>query len=229
MVDNRDKPGYSEGIFTFMTTEHFTLQSARSIINQEITSRLSSYFMTLSSVLIASAFLAQLPENHTLFVLFTIIAFPILLFLGEMSLIRIMKLGLMDSIYIRAINRVRHFYIEAAPESEKYFLFPPYDDPVSISQYAGYRFTAKGNLTSIGAIIGLVNTFITTILIGIVLDTTFHMPIQQIIPIGLVLIILLFPMQGYFAYRINQNDIFEKHLETHFPIAQYKVEPESDK
>ena len=43
-VENEGKQKYSEAMFSFMTTEHFMLQSARGIINQEINSRVSKYF-----------------------------------------------------------------------------------------------------------------------------------------------------------------------------------------
>ena len=46
---------------TFLTSEHFTLQSARGIVNGENSSRVTICFITLSSVIIASAFVAQIP------------------------------------------------------------------------------------------------------------------------------------------------------------------------
>ena len=226
-MEDKAKPGYSDGIFSFMTTEHFTLQSARSIINQEITSRVSSYFMTLSSILIATAFLAQFSENRQLFVLFSLIAYPLLLFLGEMTFMRIMQLGIMDSIYIRAINQVRHFYIQAAPESENHLLFPPFDDDISISKYGGYRFSVIGNLLSSGFIVGTMNIVIGVVLLGVVLHNSFHLNLQLIIPLGLVLIILLMPLQGFIASRIIRRDIPENHLKARFPIARYDIEPAS--
>ena len=42
-------------ILQFMTTEHFTLQTARAVANAEITSRLQLYLGTLSSAIIAMA------------------------------------------------------------------------------------------------------------------------------------------------------------------------------
>jgi hypothetical protein len=47
-------------ILQFMTTEHFTLQTARGIANAEISSRLQLYLGTLSSAIIALALTAQL-------------------------------------------------------------------------------------------------------------------------------------------------------------------------
>ena len=49
-----------QSILQFMTTEHFTLQTARAVANAEITSRLQLYLGTLSSAIIALALTAQL-------------------------------------------------------------------------------------------------------------------------------------------------------------------------
>jgi hypothetical protein len=223
-MENKATPKYSEGMVSFMTTEHFTLQSARGIINQEISSRVSSYFMTLSSVLIATAFLAQLADHPMVFQLFSVVAFPILLMVGELTFIRIMQLGMVDRVYIRAINRVRHFYLEAAPEAEKYLLFPPYDDEISLNRYGGYRFTLFAHLLSAGGIVGAVNAILATILLGILLNNDFHMEIGQIVPIGLVTLVLLFPLQGMMAARIVRREIPDPHLEAQFPIPPFEVE-----
>src|SRR3990172_1028068 len=130
-------PAYPERLNAFLTTEHFTLQSARGIINGEIVSRVNIYFTTLSSILIAAAFLAQIPQMSQLFGLFAAIAFPVAVLLGLFTLARLMVLGRVDTIYIRAINRVRQFYVQAAPEAQRYLLFPPYDDDRSVRAYGG--------------------------------------------------------------------------------------------
>lgn len=210
-------PKYSEGLFSFLTTEHFTLQSARGIINQEISSRVSSFFMTVSSVLIASAFLAQLPDNRMLFLLFSAVAFPLLFFLGELTFMRMMQLSYLDRVYVRAISRVRRFYIDAAPEAEKYLLFPAHDDDDSINQYAGYRFSALGNLLSIALIVGMVNIVNACVLLGIGLSSGLHWTILQILPLALILAVLLFPLQGMVAARIVRSSMYASHLNAVFP------------
>ena len=68
-------PNLPDRLNGFMTTEHFTLQAARGIVNGEIVSRINIYFTTLSSVLIATAFLAQRPELSQFFQLKLELAF----------------------------------------------------------------------------------------------------------------------------------------------------------
>ena len=52
-----------QSILQFMTTEHFTLQTARGVANAEITSRLQLYLGTLSSAIIALALTAAMPNT----------------------------------------------------------------------------------------------------------------------------------------------------------------------
>ena len=49
-----------QSVVQFMTTEHFTLQTARAVANAEISSRLRLSMTTLSSAIIALALVAQL-------------------------------------------------------------------------------------------------------------------------------------------------------------------------
>jgi uncharacterized membrane protein len=58
-VEESGAGGDRQHILQFMTTEHFTLQTARAVANAEITSRLQLYLGTLSSAIIALALTAQ--------------------------------------------------------------------------------------------------------------------------------------------------------------------------
>ena len=63
-------------ILQFMTTEHFTLQTARAVANAEITSRLQLYLGTLSSAIIALALTAQLSGLGIAFRGFALVLLP---------------------------------------------------------------------------------------------------------------------------------------------------------
>ena len=52
-----------QSVMQFMTTEHFTLQTARAVANAEISSRLQLYMTTLSSAIIALALVALAREG----------------------------------------------------------------------------------------------------------------------------------------------------------------------
>ena len=72
-------------ILQFMTTEHFTLQTARGVANAEISARLQLYLGTLSSALIALALTAQLSGLGFAFRAFALVLLPVVYFLGVVT------------------------------------------------------------------------------------------------------------------------------------------------
>lgn len=204
----------------FMTTEHFTLQSARGIINGEIMSRVSIYFMTLSSILIATAFLAQAAEMDELFVLFLSIAFPVVLLLGFFTLARLMILGGVDYVYIRAINRIRHFYAQAAPEAYAFLLFPPYDDDQSIRKYGGYEFTFRSGLLSAANMVGVTNSIIASVLVSVLLIEGLELSVRGFIPFSVVIFLLIYFGQTYLALHFSRSGVHEEYRTVKYPAPE---------
>jgi hypothetical protein len=74
-----------QSILQFMTTEHFTLQTARGVANAEISARLQLYLGTLSSALIALALTAQLSGLGFAFRAFALVLLPVVYFLGVVT------------------------------------------------------------------------------------------------------------------------------------------------
>jgi hypothetical protein len=116
-------------ILQFMTTEHFTLQTARAVANAEISSRLQLYLSTLSSTIIALALVAQLSELGRAFTAFALVLLPVVYFLGVVTLGRVLQASSEWRIYGQGMNRIRHYYLEIAPQMQPYFVLPATDDP----------------------------------------------------------------------------------------------------
>ena len=82
-----------QSILQFMTTEHFTLQTARGIANAEISSRLQLYLGTLSSAIIALALTAQLSGLGLAFRGFALVLLPVVFFLGVVTHGRLLQVN----------------------------------------------------------------------------------------------------------------------------------------
>lgn len=216
-MDTPPTLNYPDRMNVFMTTEHFTLQSARSIINSEIMNRVSLYFTTLSSVLIASAFLAQITKLDDLFSLFIWIAFPVLILLGIFTLARLMVLGRLDSVYIRAINRIRHFYAQSAPEMQKFMLFPPHDDFRSVSVYGGYANDMRSNLLSAANAVTVTNSIVATVLVSVVSSSAFGMTPLRFLPFGLIILVMMYLLHGLIGRALAQVGLAPEYQEAIFP------------
>lgn len=114
-----------------LTTEHFTLQGARNATISEANGRIGHYISIVGSAVVALAFVANVSKLGPLFFTFSLVLLPVLIVLGFMTLIRTMQISLDYARLVQAINRIRHFYVEVAPEVERYFSFPHHDDRVS--------------------------------------------------------------------------------------------------
>jgi hypothetical protein len=107
-----------------MTTEHSALQAGRSATIFETGGRTAVFLGTVSSALVALAFVGQISGLGTAFFAFALVLLPTLFFLGLVTFERALELGIEDYIYAVGVSRIRHFYVEAVPQSERYFVGP---------------------------------------------------------------------------------------------------------
>jgi hypothetical protein len=216
-MESLKSPEFPPEMNAFATTEHFTLQSARGLINAELMNRVSLYFTTVSSLLIATAFLAQSPGLADLFGIFVWVAFPVVLLLGVFTLARLMTLARMDSIYIRAINRIRQFYVQAAPEMERFILFPPHDDERSTRVFGGYSLGFRGNLLSAASAVSVTNSIIATVIVSALLNSFFGMKGLALVPFGVALFVIFYVLQGLLGQFLARRDHVPEYGEVRFP------------
>jgi hypothetical protein len=109
-----------QGAVTFATTEHFTLQTARSTTVTEASSRLLGFLGVLSSSLIALAFIGQMSKLGTAFYVFALVLLPTLSFIGVVTFQRMAQITSEDIAYAQRIARLRAFYVDVAPQLEPY-------------------------------------------------------------------------------------------------------------
>jgi hypothetical protein len=184
-MDHQENSKYSQNAYTVLTTEHSALASARALINNEIFTRVSLYFTILSRLLIAAAFIAQIDNSSRYFSLFMWIALPLLILLGFLTFSRVVVLGGMEVAFIRAMNRIRHFYLISTPEIENFLLFPPYDDDESVFIFGGFSINFSGNLLSTVTTINFTNSLLLTVSIGLLLNTYYGFHLNSYLPISI--------------------------------------------
>ncbi|MBF4613428.1 hypothetical protein [Curtobacterium sp. VKM Ac-1376] len=106
--------------FNALLTEHFVLETARSITVSESSSRSSLYLTTLSSSLVAFGFLA-----HTPFALgFLGAIIPVIVLLGAFTYERLVETSLEDVAALAAMQRIRRYYGRLLPDAHTYFPMP---------------------------------------------------------------------------------------------------------
>ena len=115
-------------LLTALTTEHFTLQGARSQTMSESSARASVYVFSVSSALVALGFVAQISEVGDVFNVFALTVLPTLYLLGSVTFVRLVECGAEDFRYGMAINRIRGYYKELAGDRANLFLLSGHDD-----------------------------------------------------------------------------------------------------
>jgi hypothetical protein len=99
----------------FLSTEHWSLLSARSLAWNESFNRVSVFLTTLSASAVALALVADASGFDNEFKIFSLVLFPIVLFLGIATYVRLVQINLEDIYLVGAMNRLRRAYVESAP------------------------------------------------------------------------------------------------------------------
>ena len=111
-----------------LTTEHFTLQTARSATIMESNGRSALFLSTVSSAVVALAFIGQVADVGQPFFLFALAVLPTLFLLGLLTYLRLAQSASEDLLYSRAINRIRRYYLDLDPAAPSWFLLGGHDD-----------------------------------------------------------------------------------------------------
>jgi hypothetical protein len=164
-----------QGLLTTLTTEHFTLQGARSQTVGESAARSSLYLGTVSSTLISLGFVSQVSEGGEVFQLFSLAALPTLFFLGLFTFVRLVESSVEDVLYGRAINRIRHYYLELAGEDAGYFMLSAHDDARGVLENMGLTRVSRwqlffGTASSVSVVNSMVGASGVAILFGVTLN-----------------------------------------------------------
>lgn len=130
-----DKP--TAAAVTFVTTEHFTLQGARSQTISEANGRMSVFLGAVSGGLIALGLMATAVQVGTAFYALALTLLPTLTFVGFVTFNRVLQNGLEDLIYADRIARLRGFYFEHAPELDAYLVSVPPERRLAIEGAGG--------------------------------------------------------------------------------------------
>jgi hypothetical protein len=120
-----------------LATEHWSLLAQRSMIWNELFSRAAMFITVLSASTVALALVAQATDFDQEFHLFALLVLPVTLVLGIGTLIRLADVITEDVWLLMGMNRLRHGYMDTAPDLEPYFITSQYDDFEGILQTRG--------------------------------------------------------------------------------------------
>jgi hypothetical protein len=197
-----------------LTTEHFTLQGARSATIADASGRANLFLGSVSLALVALALVGQASEMGTPFFVFGLVLFPTLLFLGLATFVRVNQSTAEDLLLARGINRIRHFYLEYVPDAEPYFILGAHDDAAGVLSNMGIRPTVWQLFVTTAGTIGVINSVIAGATAGLVTGLL-GWPLRGNAGVGVVMFVI-----GVIAHHRVERATLEQsagHLEVRFP------------
>ncbi|MEO8287501.1 MAG: hypothetical protein ABI670_13830 [Chloroflexota bacterium] len=169
-----DRSGVTDSVrVQILATEHWNLLATRSMTWNEAFSRTSIFLTVLSAAVVALALVAQATAFGEGFRLFALLVLPIVLLLGLGTYSRLGTVNEEDAWLVIGMNRLRHAYIELAPELEPYFITSHHDDLDSIwLTYGGRRwsFGIVAIFSSTPNIIGVIDAVLAGVLAALIAE-----------------------------------------------------------
>jgi hypothetical protein len=122
-----------------LSTEHWSLLATRGMTWNEIFSRTGTFLTILSATVIALSLVAQATGFGGSFRVFALLVLPIVLFVGLATFIRLIEADIEDAWLVVGMNRLRHAYLELAPELNPYFVTSHHDDELGVLRTYSFR------------------------------------------------------------------------------------------
>jgi hypothetical protein len=198
-----------------MTTEHYNLQTGRSMSISEASGRASLFLSTVSTALVALSFVGQISHLGNEFYVFALILFPSLFFIGLVTFERTVQVAIEDIIYARGINRIRHLYIEIAPQVADYFVLPHYDDDLSVYGSEGAKISWWQAFLTMSGMIAVINSVLAGTFVGLLTYRFLALPIFVSFLIGCVALVIALAL--FLRYQWTTWGRGQQQLKTLFP------------
>jgi hypothetical protein len=147
-------------LLSALTTEHFTLQGARSQTMSESAARTTLYIGAVSSTLVALGFIGQLSAVGDAFDVFALTVLPTVYVLGVLTFIRLVECGAEDFRYGLAINRIRGYYRELAGDQADLFLLSGHDDGRGVFENMGVPVEGRSQLFTFATVVAIINSVV---------------------------------------------------------------------
>jgi hypothetical protein len=161
------------------TAEHSVLMIALGGVWSASLVRTSLFLGVLSAAGLALGFASQAGVQRTDFIALTVVALLVVLFLGVTTFVRLVQLQREAVVYIAGQNRIRHFFVEAAPTIRPYFILPTHDDPAAMYRSVGTgmnrrppRYALLNMIAQTQGIVGVITGAVAAAIAGLALAGT---------------------------------------------------------
>jgi hypothetical protein len=151
--DAGDEPDPRSAAVTFVTTEHFVLQGARSATIAESNGRANMFLAAVSGGLVALGLVATASSLGSAFYGFALVLLPTMAFAGFVTFERTLQSSIEDTEYARRIALLRGYYFGHAPEIAPYLLRVPPAEQLLMQRVPGDRWQGYRTVAGMVAVI----------------------------------------------------------------------------
>jgi hypothetical protein len=185
-----------------LATEHWSLLATRSMTWNEIFSRTGTFLTVLSATVVALSLVAQATDFGYNFRVFALLVIPIVLLVGLATYIRLVEADIEDAWLVVGMNRLRHAYLELAPELDPYFVTSHHDDEPGVLQTYSFRANVGLShwLSGSPVIIGIIDAVVTGIF-AVIVCQALGAAVGVQIAIGLLMALATAAALGSIAHR----------------------------
>ena len=233
-VDAADGATEGQGIrdpraLQILSTEHWSLLTARSLVYNEAFARGGMFLAFLSATLLVLGLISTATGFSEGFLIVAALLLSLDLFVGLATLGRINGASEEDIRYLQGMNRIRNAYHEMVPGLEDYFITSKYDDFDSVVGFYGPGTETTSaipgllhGLTTMPVLISVICCAIAAVLSGIVL----LLAARDAAVAGVVAALVFVCLFGVFAiYGYRNAMAFATKLPPKFPRPESKEPP----
>jgi hypothetical protein len=212
------RPEGDQAFLQAITTEHFTLQTARAVAVNESNGRTALYVGALSSTLVALALVAQRSPLGEVFFVVALTVLPAVFFLGLVTFVRVLQSSLEDMIYARAINRIRHYYTEIDPSRSHYFLLSGHDDVRGALANMCLRDSWTQFLFTLPSAVAVINGLLGGVTVALAVATAAGLPLPATVLAGIVSGTAI--LGGHVTYQMRRFASMRATVAARFPSRE---------
>jgi hypothetical protein len=201
---------------SFVTTEHFTLQGARSSTISESTGRASMFLASVSGGLVAWGLVATATGAGGAFFAFGLVLLPTLAFVGLVTFERTLQSGIEDLGYARRIARLRAYYFDNAPELGPYLLSVPPEERLHVQGLRGGYFQG---FRTVAGMVGVITAVLAGSEVGLGVVAAFDVPAVALAAGCVGALVVLVAIMRYQRHTWGRSEAT--------PITEEPPQPES--
>jgi hypothetical protein len=209
LQDESSLPELSSQLVTMLTTEHYNLQTGRSMTVADANGRCTLFIGAVSGALIAIAFTGQVSHMGTAFFVFSLVLLPSLFLMGLITFERVLQSAIEDLTYARAITRIRHLYLEYAQELRPSFLLAVDDQSRRPMLKVGIHPSWWQAFLTTAGMIAAINSVLVGVFVGLLLSALLSFPLLVCTSAGVGTFLVSFGLYQRYQWgqwrRLEQN------------------------